>query len=203
MLFTIVFNEYGATLDTADMETAFHACDIPQLVQAVVNAETGKVLWGSLSDPEKDLELEKVQAKKRLYDMEHKTPCTKLTAEDIMRKHRENKVGGITRANNGTATGCWSYPHPIKSDAPLCGYDFKSEYILKVKTINKVEHKYEMRYYELDKRGYEHALKDVTSMYENHNNNWTETQSLFDAQFLHQDDNGGISQLYRFNFFLR
>lgn len=111
------------------------------------------------------------------------------------------KVGGITRAS--TATECWSYPHPIKSDAPLCGYDFKSEYILKVKTINKVEHKYEMRYYELDKRGYEHALKDVTSMYENHNNNWTETQSLFDAQFLHQDDNGEISQLYRFNFFLR
>lgn len=98
MLFAIVFNEYGATLDTADMETAFHACDIPQLVQAVVNAETGKVLWGSLSDPEKDLELEKVQAKKRLYDMEHKTPCTRLTAEDIMRKHRENKVGGITRS---------------------------------------------------------------------------------------------------------
>lgn len=115
----------------------------------------------------------------------------------------DKKVGGITRANKSTATECWSYPHPIKSDAPLCGYDFKSEYILKVKTINKVEHRFELRYYELDKRGYEHALKDVTSMYESHNNNWTETQSLFDAQFLHQDDNGEISQLYRFNFFLR
>lgn len=48
MLFTIVFNEYGQTLDTTDMETAFHACDMPQLVEAVINAETGKVLWGSL-----------------------------------------------------------------------------------------------------------------------------------------------------------
>ncbi len=48
MLFTIVFNEYGLTLDTTDMETAFHACDMPQLVQAVINAETGKILWGSL-----------------------------------------------------------------------------------------------------------------------------------------------------------
>ena len=27
MLFTIVFNEYGLTLDTTDMETAFHACE--------------------------------------------------------------------------------------------------------------------------------------------------------------------------------
>lgn len=42
MLFTIVFNEYGLTLDTTDMETAFHACDMPQLVSAVINAETGK-----------------------------------------------------------------------------------------------------------------------------------------------------------------
>ena len=48
MLFTIVFNEYGLTLDTTDMETAFHACDMPQLVSAVINAETGKILWGSL-----------------------------------------------------------------------------------------------------------------------------------------------------------
>lgn len=48
MLFTIVFNEYGLALDTTDMETAFHACDMPQLVQAVINAETGKILWGSL-----------------------------------------------------------------------------------------------------------------------------------------------------------
>ena len=48
MLFTIVFNEYGQTLDTTDMETAFHACDMPQLVEAVINAETGKVRWGAL-----------------------------------------------------------------------------------------------------------------------------------------------------------
>ena len=75
MLFTIVFNEYGATLDTNDIETAFHACDMPQLVQAVVNAETGKVLWGSLSE------------KKYHHDMEHKSPCTRLTAEDIIREH--------------------------------------------------------------------------------------------------------------------
>lgn len=53
MLFTIVFNEYGLTLDTTDMETAFHACDMPQLVQAVINAETGKILWGSLEHPMK------------------------------------------------------------------------------------------------------------------------------------------------------
>lgn len=52
MLFTIVFNEYGLTLNTTDVETAFHACDMPQLVDAVVNAETGKVLWGSLSECE-------------------------------------------------------------------------------------------------------------------------------------------------------
>ena len=53
MLFTIVFNKYGLTLDTTDMETAFHACDMPQLVQAVINAETGKILWGSLEHPMK------------------------------------------------------------------------------------------------------------------------------------------------------
>lgn len=29
MLFTIVFNENGLTLNTTDMETAFHACDMP------------------------------------------------------------------------------------------------------------------------------------------------------------------------------
>ena len=53
MLFTIVFNEYGLALDTTDIETAFHACDMPQLVEAVINAETGKVLWGSLERPMK------------------------------------------------------------------------------------------------------------------------------------------------------
>ena len=51
MLFTIVFDENGLTLNTTDIETAFHACDMPQLVQAVINAETGKVLWGSLGRP--------------------------------------------------------------------------------------------------------------------------------------------------------
>lgn len=53
MLFGIVFNEYGLILNTTDMETAFHACDMPQLVQAVINAETGKILWGSLERPMK------------------------------------------------------------------------------------------------------------------------------------------------------
>lgn len=60
MLFTIVFNEYGLSLDTTDIETAFHACDMPQLVQAVINAETGKVLWGSLERP---MRLNKTKAK--------------------------------------------------------------------------------------------------------------------------------------------
>lgn len=59
MLFTIVFNEYGLTLDTTDMETAFHACDMPQLVSAVINAETGKILWGSLEHHVKSAETKK------------------------------------------------------------------------------------------------------------------------------------------------
>lgn len=59
MLFTIVFNEYGLTLDTTDMEAAFHACDMPQLVQAVINAETGKILWGSLEHHVKFAETKK------------------------------------------------------------------------------------------------------------------------------------------------
>lgn len=59
MLFTIVFNEGGLTLDTTDIETAFHACDMPQLVDAVINAETGKILWGSLEHPVKSAETKK------------------------------------------------------------------------------------------------------------------------------------------------
>lgn len=201
MLFTIVFDEVGA-LDTTDIKTAFQACGETQLVSAVLDAETGYVLYGQLPDWMLTPEEASARAKAGKEAREKALAWRKAhnTKEEAKRKEC---VGSITRVNNGTVTGCWSYPHPIKSDAPLYGYNFKSEYILKVKTINKVEHKYEMRYYELDKRGYEHALKDVTSMYENHNNNWTETQSLFDAQFLHQDDNGEISQLYRFNFFLR
>lgn len=62
MLFTIVFNEYGLTLDTTDMETAFHACDMPQLVSAVINAETGKILWGSLEHHVKSAETKKKSA---------------------------------------------------------------------------------------------------------------------------------------------
>ena len=59
MLFTIVFNENGLTLNTTDMETAFHACDMPQLVSAVINAETGKILWGSLEHHVKSAETKK------------------------------------------------------------------------------------------------------------------------------------------------
>lgn len=59
MLFTIVFNENGLTLNTTDMETAFHACDMPQLVSAVINAETGKILWGSLEHHAKSAETKK------------------------------------------------------------------------------------------------------------------------------------------------
>ena len=87
MLFTIVFNEYGLTLNTTDVETAFHACDMPQLVDAVVNAETGKVLWGSLPDNMLTLEEAKarIAAEKRAIEENER----KLTA----------KVGGVTRAS--------------------------------------------------------------------------------------------------------
>ncbi len=89
MLFTIVFNEYGLTLNTTDVETAFHACDMPQLVDAVVNAETGKVLWGSLSEceltPEQATVEEAIAERRAIEENERK-----ITA----------KVGGITRVTD-------------------------------------------------------------------------------------------------------
>ena len=99
MLFTIVFNEYGLSLDTTDMETAFHACDMPQLVEAVINAETGKVLWGSLHECELTPEQATVEeaiaehrawAKKLAHGSECKIP--------VCAPKNKKRVGGITRA---------------------------------------------------------------------------------------------------------
>lgn len=158
MLFTIVFNEYGLTLDTTDMETAFHACDMPQLVEAVINAETGKVLWGSLERP-------------MSLDM------------------TKTKVGGITKANKDTASKCWSYPHPIATDATI--YKFDAPFVLEVKVYNKETGRLETLCYELDGVGCENAMKDVQTMFTNKCSDWTRTKRILFAKF-YANKNGNL-----------
>lgn len=168
MVFTIVFDEYGLTLDTTDMETAFHACDMPQLVQAVINAETGKILWGSLERPTKP---------------------------------DKTKVGGITANEVATPdkSACWTYPHPIVTNATIDEVRFKAPFVLEAKVHNEETDQYESLYYELDATGFKNATKDVETMIANKWSNWTVTKRILKARFF-SNKNGQFYLERLFNF---
>lgn len=97
MRFTIVFDEVG-TLDTTDIETAFQACEQTQLVSAVLDAETGYVLYGQLPDWMLTPEEASARAKAEKETREKALAWRKAhnTEEEAKRKER---VGGITRAS--------------------------------------------------------------------------------------------------------
>lgn len=168
MVFTIVFDEYGLTLNTTDMETAFHACDMPQLVQAVINAETGKILWGSLERPTKP---------------------------------DKTKVGCITRANEIATPdkiACWTYPHPIVTNATIDEVGFKAPFVLDAKVYNEETEHEESLYYELDETGFKNAMKDIETMVVNKWSNWTATKRILKARFF-SNKNGQFYLKISFN----
>lgn len=111
MLFTIVFDEVG-TLDTTDIKTAFHACELTHLVSAVLNAETKEVLYGELPDWMLSPEEAKARAKKE--ELARKRAWADKQARDAFKNsdsERKTKVGGITRADKPIAPWC----HPAEA----------------------------------------------------------------------------------------
>lgn len=91
------------------------------------------------------------------------------------------KVGGITRESKNTATECWSYPHPIATDASL--YKFDAPFVLEVKVHNKENDRFETLCYELDEAGSSNAMKDVQTMFTNKCSDWTRTKRILFAKF--------------------
>ena len=99
------------------------------------------------------------------------------------------KVGGITRADKNTATECWSYPHPIATDASL--YKFDAPFVLEVKVHNKENDRFETLCYELDEAGCLNAMKDVQTMFTNKCSDWTRTKRILFAKF-YDNKNGKL-----------
>lgn len=91
------------------------------------------------------------------------------------------KVGGITSANKSTATECWSYPHPIATNATI--YRFDAPFVLEVRVHNKETDRFETLCYELDGVGCENAMKDVQTMFANKCSDWTRTKRILFAKF--------------------
>lgn len=90
-------------------------------------------------------------------------------------------------ANN--ANKCWSYPHPIATDASL--YKFDAPFILEVKVHNKETDRFETLCYELNGVGYENAMKDVQTMFANRCSDWTRTKRILFAKF-YSNKNGKL-----------
>ena len=112
MLFTIVFDEIG-TLDTTDIKTAFHACELTHLVSAVLNAETKEVLYGELPDWMLTPEEAKARAEKR--ELARKRAWADKQTRDALENsdpERKTKAGGITRASV-TVRGVKQYDEPV------------------------------------------------------------------------------------------
>lgn len=91
------------------------------------------------------------------------------------------KIGGITRANKDTTPECWSYPHPIATNASI--YKFDAPFVLEVKVNNKETDRFETLCYELDEAGCENAMKDVQTMFINKCSDWTRTKRILFAKF--------------------
>lgn len=86
------------------------------------------------------------------------------------------KVGGIT-----IAPEYWTYPHPIATNASI--YKFDAPFVLEVKVHNKETDRFEALCYELDKTGFENAMKDVQFMFANKCSDWTRTKRILFAKF--------------------
>ena len=98
------------------------------------------------------------------------------------------KVGGITRANKSTTSAYWTYPHPIVTNAPIDEVGFKAPFVLEARVHNKETNSFETLCYELDKVGFENAMRDVQTMFVNKSSNWTRTKRILFAKFYSNKD---------------
>lgn len=155
MLFTIVFDEVG-TLDTTDIKTAFHACELTHLVSAVLNAETKEVLYGELPDWMLTPEEAKARAEKR--KLARKRAWADKQARDALKNsdpERKTKVGGITRVS--ASRGVKQYDEPVvlpmakewlvvtHADIPTCPYRTDDEQY----ATNRFERSVSMKWYDV------------------------------------------------------
>ena len=98
------------------------------------------------------------------------------------------KVGGITRANKSTTSECWTYPHPIVTNATIDEVGFKAPFILEARVHNKKTNSFETLCYELDEAGFKNAMRDVQTMFVNKSSNWTRTKRILFAKFYSNND---------------
>lgn len=92
---------------------------------------------------------------------------------------------------NAKASAYWTYPHPIVTNAPIVEVGFKAPFVLEARVHNKETNSFETLCYELDKVGFENAMRDVQTMFVNKSSNWTKTKRILFAKF-YSNKNGKL-----------
>lgn len=85
----------------------------------------------------------------------------------------------------------WTYPHPIVTNATIDEVGFKAPFVLEARVHNKETNSFETLCYELDKVGFENAMRDVQTMFVNKSSNWTRTKRILFAKF-YSNKNGKL-----------
>ena len=89
---------------------------------------------------------------------------------------------------NAKASVYWTYPHPIVTNATIDEVGFKAPFVLEARVHNKETNSFETLCYELDKVGFENAMRDVQTMFVNKSSNWTRTKRILFAKFYSNKD---------------
>lgn len=92
---------------------------------------------------------------------------------------------------NAKASVYWTYPHPIVTNATIDEVGFKAPFVLEARVHNKETNSFETLCYELDKVGFENAMRDVQTMFVNKSSNWTRTKRILFAKF-YSNKNGKL-----------
>ena len=125
----------------------------------------------------------------------------RVAAVTVVTYGRTEEVLWGEKPLKSTTNECWSYPHPVEIyGCPMKEMGFESPFVLKVETLNKETDRFESLYYELNKIGLENAMKDIQTLYDNKNTNWTKTQQVLRAMFFCRHDNGQFYLQDRFEF---
>lgn len=136
-----------------------------------------------------------MESGERLSDVDDET-VFKMLSTGLPVLHVENARDGYIMysrpkskpVSNAKASACWTYPHPIVTNATIDEVGLKAPFVLEARVHNKETNSFETLCYELDKVGFENAMRDIQNMFINKQSNWTRTKRILFAKFYSNKD---------------